>query len=57
MYCYILYVDDVLIFGNDLKFMKSIEKRFFSSNFDIKDMGEADVILEIEIHRHSKGII
>ena len=43
-----LYVDDMLIFGTNLDIVIST-KMFLSSNFDMKDMGEADVILGIKL--------
>jgi hypothetical protein len=39
-----LYVDDILIFGSSLKVIEEM-KKFLSNNFEIKDLGEADVIL------------
>ena len=45
-----LYVDDILIAGNDKEFVFAI-KRWLSTNFDMKDMGEADYILGVKIER------
>ena len=45
-----LYVDDILIFGNNLNVIKEV-KEFLSSNFEMKDLGEADVILNIKLSR------
>nr|GEX88883.1 zinc finger, CCHC-type [Tanacetum cinerariifolium] len=39
-----LYVDDMLIFGTDQDLVNNT-KQFLSSKFDIKDLGEADMIL------------
>ncbi|GJX81475.1 zinc finger, CCHC-type containing protein [Tanacetum coccineum] len=50
-----LYVDDMLIFGADQTQVDKT-KEFLSSNFSMKDMGEADVILGIRIKRENKGI-
>ena len=50
-----LYVDDMLIFGTDLRQVE-LTKSFLSSNFAMKDMGEADVILGIRIKRENKGL-
>ncbi|GJT86656.1 zinc finger, CCHC-type containing protein [Tanacetum coccineum] len=50
-----LYADDMLIFGTDQDQMYKM-KKFLSSNFSMKDMGEADVILGIRIKREDKGI-
>jgi hypothetical protein len=43
-----LYVDNLLIFGISLDIVHDT-KRFLGSNFDMKDMGEANVILGIKI--------
>nr|GEV30483.1 zinc finger, CCHC-type [Tanacetum cinerariifolium] len=51
-----LYVDDMLIFGTDQNQVDKT-KKFFSSKFSMKDMGEADVILGIKIKRQNKGIV
>ena len=45
-----LYVDDILIFGTSLDVIKGV-KDFLSNNFEIKDLGEADVILNIKLLR------
>ena len=50
-----LYVDDMLIFGTDQNQVDKT-KKFLSSNFDMKDMGEAEVILGIRIKRENNGI-
>ncbi|GJS25574.1 zinc finger, CCHC-type containing protein [Tanacetum coccineum] len=51
-----LYVDDMLIFGTDQDHVDLI-KKFLSSKFSMKDMGEADVILGIRIKHESNGIV
>ena len=43
-----LYVDDMLIFGASMNVINET-KNFLASNFDMKDMGEANVILGIKI--------
>ncbi|CAJ2634277.1 unnamed protein product [Trifolium pratense] len=50
-----LYVDDMLIFGSNLSAINDV-KSLFSNNFDMKDLGEASVILGIKITRSEKGI-
>ncbi|GKA39602.1 zinc finger, CCHC-type containing protein [Tanacetum coccineum] len=50
-----LYVDGMLIFGTDQDQVDKT-KEFLSSNFSMKDMGEADVNLGIRIKREDKGI-
>jgi hypothetical protein len=49
----ILYVDDILLASSDVSLV-SKTKRFLSSNFDMKDLGEASFILGIEIHRNRR---
>ena len=39
----ILYVDDILLIGNDIEFLDSI-KRYLNKNFSMKDLGEATYI-------------
>jgi len=43
-----LYVDDILIFGTSLNVIKEV-KDFLSQSFKLKDLGEADVILNIKL--------
>ena len=50
-----LYVDDMLILGTNIEITKST-KKMLSNNFDMKDLGVADVILEIKITRTPEGI-
>ena len=53
----VLYVDDILLASSN-KDMLLETKRFLSSNFDMKDLGEAFYILGTEIHRdRSKGVL
>jgi hypothetical protein len=50
-------VDDILLTSSDVSLLLEI-KRFLSSNFDMKDLGEASFILGIEIHRdRRKGVL
>jgi hypothetical protein len=49
-----LYVDDILIFGTSLNLIKEV-KEFLSQNFEMKDLGEADVILNIKLVKESNG--
>ena len=46
----ILYVDDILLIGNDAEFLNSI-KGYLNNNFSMKDLGEAAYILGIKIYR------
>ena len=41
-----LYVDDILIFGTNIDATNKV-KSFLSKSFDMKDLGVADVILNI----------
>ena len=45
-----LYVDDILLASNDME-MIITTKGWLSSNFEMKDMGEADYILGVKILR------
>ena len=46
----VLYVDDILLIGNDVPAMQGI-KFWLSSQFSMKDMGEASYILGMKIYR------
>src|SRR4051812_5140346 len=46
----ILYVDDILLIGNDKEFLNTI-KESLKSSFSMKDLGEAAYILGIKIYR------
>nr|CAE02929.3 OSJNBa0014K14.1 [Oryza sativa Japonica Group] len=50
-----LYVNDILIFGANLEVINEV-KSFLSQNFDMKDLGVADVILNIKLIRGENGI-
>ena len=45
-----LYVDDILIAGSNMEFVHTV-KSWLSSNFEMKDMGEAAYILGVKISR------
>ena len=51
-----LYVDDILFFGTNLSIVNET-KAFLASNFDMKDMGLADVILGLKLTRSTNGIV
>ena len=51
-----LYVDDILFFGTNIDAINKT-KSFLSQNFDMKDLGEADVILNIKLIKGENGII
>ena len=50
----VLYVDDILLIGNDVEVMSSV-KVWLSSQFDMKDLGEANFILGIKLWRDRKN--
>ena len=50
----VLYVDDILLIGNDVRAMSSV-KIWLPSQFDMKDLGEANFILEIKLWRYQKN--
>jgi hypothetical protein len=43
-----LYVNDILIFGTSLDVINEV-KTFLYKSFDMKDLGETDVILNIKL--------
>ena len=49
----VLYVDDILLIGNDVGVFSSV-KVWLSSQFDMKDVGEASHILGIKLLRDGK---
>ena len=51
-----LYIDDKLIFGTSLDIVHST-KRFLASQFYMKDMGEAKVMLSVKITRIGDSIM
>src|SRR6266498_5352483 len=50
-----LYVDDILIFGMNIDVINEI-KSFLSKSFSMKDLGEADVILNIKLIKDESAI-
>ncbi|CAH9068398.1 unnamed protein product [Cuscuta epithymum] len=51
-----LYVDDMLIFSSNIELINET-KSFLASKFDMKDLGEAKLILGIKVIRKDDGII
>jgi hypothetical protein len=51
-----LYVDDILIIGTNMDVINDV-KSFFSKSFDMKDLGEADVILKSSLLRMRMGLL
>ncbi|KAK0592998.1 hypothetical protein LWI29_028837 [Acer saccharum] len=50
----ILYVDDILLIGNDVGVLTSVKERL-AKQFDMKDLGEASFILGIQVIRDRKN--
>ena len=50
----VLYVDDILLIRNDVGVMASV-KIWLSSQFDMKDLGEANFIIGIKLWRDRKN--
>ena len=48
-------MDDILIFGMNIELINDV-KSFLSKSFDMKDLGEADVILNIKLIKDENGI-
>src|SRR3954465_7605781 len=46
----VLYVDDILLIGNDRKFLVEV-KEYLNGQFSMKELGEAAYILGIKIYR------
>jgi len=49
-------LDDMLIFGTSLNILQST-KLFLSANFDMKDLGEVNIILGIKVIRSEDGLM
>ena len=49
-------MDYILIARNDLEFVQTI-KRWLSSTFEMKDIGEAYYIVGVKIHRDHSSIL
>ena len=47
-------MDDILIFGNNIEVIKEV-KNFLSNNFEMKDLGDTDVILNIKLLREEEN--
>ncbi|KAH9768292.1 Integrase catalytic domain-containing protein [Citrus sinensis] len=49
-----LYVDDLLIFGTNMQGVDDT-KKYLTSQFKMKDLGEVDTILGVKVNKHSGG--
>ena len=50
----LLYVEDILLIANDVG-VRSLVKIWLSSQFDMKDLGEANFIIGIKLWRDRKN--
>ena len=50
-----LNLDDILIFGSNMHFINDVKSLLFI-NFDIKDLGQVDVILGIKLIKKNDGM-
>jgi hypothetical protein len=50
-----LYVDDILIFWTNINVINDV-KSFLSQHFDMKDLGETNIILNIKLIKDESGI-
>ena len=50
----VLYVDDILLIGNDVGLLTNV-KNWLASQFQMKDLGEAQFVLGIQIIRDRKN--
>ena len=50
----VLYVDDILLVGNDVETLSNV-KKWLDEQFQMKDLGEASYILGIQIIRDRKN--
>nr|GFC62636.1 putative reverse transcriptase, RNA-dependent DNA polymerase [Tanacetum cinerariifolium] len=55
MTCLIIYVDDMIITGNDEKEIKKLKEGLFTE-FEMKDLGRLKYFLRIEVLRSQHGI-
>ena len=51
----IVYVDDIIITGNDTTELENVRKRL-AKEFEIKELGQLKYFLGMEVARNSKGI-
>ena len=52
-----LYIDDILLASNDMTLLLET-KNFLSKNFEMKDLGNASFVIDIQIQRdRTRGIL
>ncbi|RVW96936.1 Retrovirus-related Pol polyprotein from transposon RE2 [Vitis vinifera] len=52
----IVYVDDIILSGNDMEELQNL-KKYLSEEFEVKDLGNLKYFLGLEVARSRKGII
>ena len=52
----VLYVNDILLIGNDIEILSNV-KKWLAEQFQMKDLGEASYILGIQIIRDRRSKI
>ncbi|RVW63341.1 Retrovirus-related Pol polyprotein from transposon RE1 [Vitis vinifera] len=52
----IVYVDDIILSGNDMEELQNL-KKYLSEEFEVKDLGNLKYFLGMEVARSRKGIV
>nr|KYP40658.1 Retrovirus-related Pol polyprotein from transposon TNT 1-94 [Cajanus cajan] len=52
----VLYVDDILLAASNVAMVHDV-KKYFSNNFEMKDMSEASYVIGIKIFRDRQGVL
>ncbi|RVW31986.1 Retrovirus-related Pol polyprotein from transposon RE1 [Vitis vinifera] len=52
----IVYVDDIILSGNDMEELQNL-KKYLSKEFEVKDLGNLKYFLGMEVARSRKGIV
>ncbi|RVW90322.1 Retrovirus-related Pol polyprotein from transposon RE1 [Vitis vinifera] len=52
----IVYVDDIILFGNDMEELQNL-KKYLSEEFEVKDLGNLKYFFGMEVARSRKGIV
>ena len=52
----IVYVDDIILSGNDMEELQKL-KKYLSEEFEVKDLGNLKYFLGMEVARSRKGIV
>ena len=51
----IVYVDVIILFGNDMEELQNL-KKYLSKEFEVKDLGNLKYFLGMEVARSRKGM-